>query len=259
MVDDGGRVGRLAGRRALVTGALGGIGEAIAAAFVAEGASVLVTDVADTDVGRVRSTLGERAGYHPLDVRDPAQWRTAVDAAVDRFGGLDALVNNAGAWRPGPLETLDVDAVRLMFEVNQLGVLLGMQAVIPPFREAGGGTIVNIASGAGTGGYPGQIAYGATKWAVRGMTRTAAMELGPLGVRVNAICPGSIDTPMTAAIKRPPGNPFHFLPVPRRGEPAEVASAAVHLSSHESSYTTAADVVVDGGLGAGPVMPAPRT
>jgi 3alpha(or 20beta)-hydroxysteroid dehydrogenase len=131
--------------------------------------------------------------------------------------------------------------------------------LIEPMRAGGGGAIVNISSGAGTGGYPNQIAYGATKWAIRGMTKTAAMELGEYGIRVNSVHPGSIDTPMTAAIRRPPGNPFAFLPIPRRGRPDEVAATVAHLASPESAYTTGAEFVIDGVLGAGPVMPAPRT
>jgi 3alpha(or 20beta)-hydroxysteroid dehydrogenase len=246
--------GRLAGRYALVTGALGGIGSAVVRRFIAEGAAVMATDTAGPG-----AVTGRVEHYHRLDVRDPAAWSEAVAVTVAAFGALDVLVNNAGVWRPGPITGLDVADVREMFEVNQLGCLLGMAAVADPMAAVGGGAIVNVSSGAGTGGYPGQVAYGATKWAVRGMTKTAALELGVLGIRVNSVHPGSIDTPMTAAVRRPGGDPFAFLPVPRRGEPEEVAAAVAHLASAESAYTTGAELVIDGGLGAGPHLAAPRT
>lgn len=251
--------GCLAGRVALVTGGLGGIGWAVAARVVAEGGRVLVTDLAAEDGGRVADELGEAARYVQLDVRAPEAWRAAVAGAVSGFGGLHVLVNNAGVWRPAPLAEVTVADAVLSFEVNQLGCLLGMRAVIEPMRAAGGGCIVNVSSGAAMGGFPGQIVYGGTKWAVRGMTKTAAMELGQFGIRVNSVHPGSIDTPMTASVRRPSGNPFGFLPVPRRGRPEEVAVLVVHLASDASGYITGAEVVIDGGLTAGPVMPRPIT
>lgn len=251
--------GRLAGRSALVTGGLGGIGAAIAARFAAEGARVLVTDLPADDGGQVATRLGTAGRYLSHDVRAPEAWQEAVAAALDAFDALHVLVNNAGVWRPGALADVTVADAQLSFEVNQLGCLLGMQAVIDPMREAGGGSIVNISSGAAMGGFPNQIVYGATKWAIRGMTKTAALELGVHGIRVNSIHPGSIDTPMTAAVQRPAGNPFGFLPVPRRGTADEVAALAVHLASQESGYTTGAEILVDGGLNAGPAMPAPTT
>ena len=250
----GSDAGCLAGRVALVTGALGGIGWAVATRVVAEGGRVLVTDTAAEDGGRVAGELGAAGRYTPLDVRSPEAWAAAVDAAVVAFGGLHVLVNNAGVWRPGALAEFTVADAVLSFEVNQLGCLLGMRAVIEPMRAAGGGSIVNVASGAALGGLPLHTVYGGTKWAVRGMTKSAAMELGEFGIRVNAVHPGSIDTPMTASVRRS-GNPFGFLPVPRRGRPEEVAAAVVHLASDASSYVTGSDLVVDGGLSAGPIMP----
>jgi 3alpha(or 20beta)-hydroxysteroid dehydrogenase len=246
--------GCLAGRVALVTGALGGIGWAVATRVVAEGGRVLVTDTAAEDGGRVAGELGAAGRYTPLDVRSPEDWAAAVDAAVVAFGGLHVLVNNAGVWRPAALAEFTLADAVLSFEVNQLGCLLGMRAVIEPMRAAGGASIVNVASGAALGGLPLHTVYGGTKWAVRGMTKSAAMELGEFGIRVNAVHPGSIDTPMTASVRRS-GNPFGFLPVPRRGRPEEVAAAVVHLASDASSYVTGSDLVVDGGLSAGPIMP----
>jgi 3alpha(or 20beta)-hydroxysteroid dehydrogenase len=242
----------------LVTGGLGGIGFATARRVVEQGGRALVTDLAPDDGGRVAAELADRAQYLPLDVRSPSGWRAAVDHAVRAFGSLTVLVNNAGVWRPGALAEVTVADATLSFEVNQLGCLLGMQAVIEPMRAAGGGCIVNVSSAAAMGGFPNQIAYGGTKWAVRGMTKTAAMELGEFGIRVNSVHPGSIDTPMTAAVVRAGPDPFAFLPVPRRGEPDEVATLIVQLAAPSSGYLTGAEIVVDGGLTAGPIMPRPH-
>jgi len=238
-----------------VTGGLGGIGWAVASRFVGEGANVLVTDLSD-DGSRVATELPGSAHYMRHDVRSRDSWDAAVSTAVERFDRLDILINNAGIWRPSLLMDFTVDDAQLSFEINQLGPMLGMQAAAPTMRVSGGGSIVNLGSGVGMAGAVGQMVYSATKWAVRGITKSAALELGAFGIRVNAILPGSIDTPMTASIQRPAdGNPFGFLPIPRRGLPEEVAALALHLASDESSYTTGAEVTIDGGLTAGLPMP----
>src|SRR5688572_2491928 len=189
--------GRVAGKVVLVTGAARGIGEAVARRLVAGGASVLLTDVLDDLGASVAADLGDRARYRRLDVRLAADWQAAVADAVAAFGGLDALVNNAAILHVGPFETTTEAEYLDMVAVNQLGVFLGMQAVVGPVRERRG-SIVNVASVDAIKGIGGALGYGATKWAVRGMTKSAALELGGDGVRVNCICPGGCETPMSA-------------------------------------------------------------
>ncbi len=242
--------GRLAGKVALVSGAASGQGAAEARLFAAEGAQVLVGDLQDEAGARLASELGAAGTYVHLDVTREEDWRRAVSAARERFGRLDVLINNAGILRRGPIETLPLADFEAVWRVNQLGCFLGMQASIPALRESGGGSIVNVSSIAGMRGRPGLVAYVASKWAIRGMTRTAAIELGPDGIRVNAILPGAIDTPMIG------GPDFshvdraaHFakLPVSRIGEAADVAQLALFLASDESAYCSGADFVIDGG------------
>ncbi len=247
--------GRLAGKVAVVTGGGGGIGSATARRFVEQGAQVVIGDVSDAATTRLADELGAAARAVHLDVREEADWAAAVQCAVAEFGRLDVLVNNAGVWRPANLVNLELADVRLSLDVNVIGTLLGMRSVIAPMRAGGGGSIVNVSSGAGMAGAPGQIAYGATKWAIRGMTKTAAMELGGShGIRVNSIHPGPVDTPMTAAIASSDPHRFDHLPVPRVARPEEIAGMALYLASDDAAYVTGAELVIDGGLGAGPMM-----
>jgi 3alpha(or 20beta)-hydroxysteroid dehydrogenase len=238
---------RLDGKVALITGGAGGIGTATARAFTAEGARVMIADVP--------AQLDSPYEYHQLDVREKSQWDAAVAATRAAFGRLDILVNNAGVWRPAGLLDVTVEDFRVSVDVNQLGTLLGMQAVAEAMKATGGGAIVNVSSGAGMGGFPGQIVYSSTKWAIRGMTKTAAIELGgPGGIRVNSVHPGPVDTPMTAAVSSAHGDAFARWPVPRVAQPEEIASMIVYLASDESAYVTGAEFVIDGGLLAGPAL-----
>jgi len=247
--------GRIAGKVALVTGGAGGIGSATARRFIAEGGQVAVADQ-DLDAAlALEMELGPDAIAVYLDVREPALWAAAIRTTVERFGRLDALVNNAGVWRPASIQDMTVEDIRLSLDVNQLGTLLGIQAVVDPMRAAGGGSIVNVSSGAGMGGFPGQIVYGSTKWAIRGLTKTAAMELGGAqGIRVNSIHPGAVDTMMVAAVAHRNEHAFDDNPVPRVARPEEIADLILFLVSDESSYMTGSEVVIDGGLGAGPKL-----
>ncbi len=243
-------MGRLENKIGIVTGAAMGQGAAIARRFASEGARVVLADVADTEGKAVADEIGSAARYVHHDVTDEASWDEAVRVARDSFGPPNVLVNNAGILRWAPLEEHSLDDYLAVVRVNQVGCFLGMKAVIGPMKEAGGGSIVNTASTAGLEGNAGTIGYSASKFAVRGMTKTAALELGKYNIRVNTVCPGGINTKM--------GNPFDNegadlnaafkrQAIARIGDPDEIAQMMVFLASDESSYCTGADFVVDGG------------
>jgi 3alpha(or 20beta)-hydroxysteroid dehydrogenase len=245
---------RLEGKGAIVTGGARGQGAAHARRIVEEGGRVVVTDVRVDDGEASVAALGggDRAVFVRHDVRDEAQWGDVVGAATNAFGGVDVLVNNAGIHHITLIEDETLDGLRALVDVNLVGVFLGIQAVIEPMRQRGGGSIVNISSLAGLEGFWGHGAYGATKWAVRGLSKTAAIELGPSGIRVNSIHPGVIDTPML-----PPGAgaAAATIPLQRIGAPADVAELVVYLASDESSFVSGAEIAIDGGSGAGPFNP----
>ena len=256
---------RLAGKVALISGGARGQGEAEVRLFVNEGAKVVFGDLLD-DLGEaVAKDVGEDAFYLHADVRREDDWDRAVAEAESRFGRLDVLVNNAGILSMGVMthETSLADYMAVV-ETNQIGVFLGMRAALPAMLRNGRGSIVNISSTNGMGGYGGTIAYTASKFAVRGMTKNAALEYGKAGIRVNSIHPGGIDTPMTrpenlgglgevAASEE--GDLYATFPIPRAGQPEEVANLALFLASDESSFCTGAEYVVDGGMLAGVVNP----
>ena len=248
---------RLVGKVALVTGAASGQGAAEARLFAAEGARVAVADIDDASARAVASEIGEAAIAIHLDVTDEAQWAAAVDRTVGELGSLGVLVNNAGVgFSPRRLELEDPDEHRRLIDVNLNGVYLGMRAVTPVMTAQRAGSIVNISSIDGLVGVAGMTSYAASKFAVTGMTRTTALELGPRGIRVNSIHPGVIESPMVAAA---PAEVYARLkvlmdrqPIPRMGTPEEVAYLALYLASDESSYCTGAQFVIDGGHLAGP-------
>jgi 3alpha(or 20beta)-hydroxysteroid dehydrogenase len=246
-------MGRLDGKVGIITGAARGQGAAEARRFVAEGASVVIGDVLDEELHRLAAELGSASLAVHLDVTQASDWASAVDAAAGAFGRLDVLVNNAGIVRSGPLADMAIEDFRLVIEVNQIGTLLGMQAAIPALLRAGGGSIVNISSIDGINPMAGMGAYAASKFAVRGMTKVAALELGPLGIRVNSVHPGGVRTPMTSveAVGIDVAPLFRGIPLGRIGEPDEVAHLVVFLASDESSYCTGAEFVIDGGWIAG--------
>ncbi len=248
----------LDGYTALVTGAARGQGEAEARLFVERGARVVLADMLEDEGRAVAESLGDAATFIRLDVGEPEQWRAAVDLAVERFGALDVLVNNAGICRTGLIESMSVDDFDAVVRVNLRGCFLGMQAAIPALRDATrGSSIVNISSTAGFEGVPGVAAYVATKFAIRGMTKSAAIELGHQGIRVNSVHPGTIDTPMVSSPEFDDVDKdavFSVLPVPRIGQPREVAEMVCFLASPAASYCTGAEFLVDGGAMAGDPM-----
>jgi 3alpha(or 20beta)-hydroxysteroid dehydrogenase len=247
-------VKRLAGKVALITGGARGQGEAEARLFAAEGAKVVVSDILDEAGEKVAAEIGSNAIYRHLDVRSEEGWASIIDESIQAFGKLDILVNNAGIWRTGPLEKTPLSDFRDVIDINQVGVFLGMRASVAPMRDAGGGSIVNISSIAGLEGIEGVIGYVASKWAVRGMTKTAALELGQYGIRVNTVHPGGVDTPMLRSAELDgvdQTTSFASQPIPRISQPIEIARVVLFLASDEASYCTGAEFTADGGRMAG--------
>jgi 3alpha(or 20beta)-hydroxysteroid dehydrogenase len=251
--------GRLAGKVALVTGAARGTGEAIARRFVDEGARVVIGDVQQEAGRAVAEDLGAAAEFVDLDVTSEDGWAAAVDATVRRFGALDVLVNNAAVLHLAALEDTSLADFERLFRVNLAGPFLGIRAVAPQLRAAGGGSIVNVASVDALQGKNGVAAYASTKWGLRGLTRVAAVELGQAGIRVNTVCPeagsGDMIRPYVPdAIEDPSvvhGWGFRFLPYQKDRPHAErlgdIAAMVLFLASDESRSCTGHDYVVDGG------------
>ena len=244
-------MGRLDGKVALITGAAldRGQGACEARLFAREGATVVLTDV-QRDAGRATAAaIGERASYRDLDVTDAAAWSAVVAETIERHGRIDVLVNNAGVWHTGGILDTTPEDYRRVVEINQTGVFLGMRAVAPFMRDQGSGSIVNISSAAGLRGDPAIHAYVASKWAVRGMTKAAALELAPFGVRVNSVHPGLIQTPMSATEFEPgKPDPGARIPMRRVGQPEEVAELVCFLASDASAYITGAEIAIDGAV-----------
>lgn len=247
---------RLQGRVAIITGAARGMGASHARRFVAEGASVVMTDVAEVTGLELAAELGDAARFVRHDVTSEAGWNDAVLAATDAFGGVDIVVNNAGIHWTRALEDETVEGFTRAFNVNLLGTFLGIRAAIAPMRARGGGSIVNISSLAGATGQGWHAAYGASKWGVRGLTRTAAVELGVDAIRVNAVLPGAIETDMLPPDRSGLDTDTRFarLPLGRSGRPSEITALVLFLASDESSYITGAEFAVDGGSSAGPPL-----
>lgn len=242
----------LTGKVAIITGAARGQGAAEARLFTSLGAQVVLTDLLADEGERVATELGARFVRH--DVGDEAGWETVVEMAVSEFGRLDVLVNNAAICQSVPLLEQSAAGFKAMLRVNLIGAFLGVKAVAEPMRASGGGSVINVSSQAGLQGLAGYSAYGASKWGLRGMTKVAAIELGPYGIRVNSVHPGMIDTPMVAHLGIQPGPGGHpGAPLTRIGLPSEVADVVAFLASDASAYVTGAELAVDGGASAGKI------
>ncbi|MGW3472415.1 SDR family NAD(P)-dependent oxidoreductase [Saccharopolyspora sp. NPDC000995] len=241
----------LAGKVALITGGAGDQGAAEANVFAREGARVLIADV-DEDRGRATAAAcGEGVEFALLDVADELAWQAVLDDVIEQHGRLDVLVNNAARYWTKPLIEETVEGLETIFAVNLRGPFLGIRAAAPRMASGGGGSIINISSTAGLTGYPGHAAYGTTKWALRGLTKVAAVELAELGIRVNCLMPGAIEGPMLERNVSPQvlADPAHWAgtPLGRAGRATEVAEATLFLASDQSSYLTGTELVVDGG------------
>ncbi|TMR42165.1 glucose 1-dehydrogenase [Actinomadura geliboluensis] len=236
-------MGRVDGKVALVSGGARGIGAAAARALVAEGARVVIGDILDEKGRAVAAELGEACRYVHLDVTSPEDWTAAVAAAVGEFGRLNVLFNNAGIANGAAITRFSLEKWQKIIDVNLTGPFLGIRAAADALIAAGGGSIINNSSIEGLRGTSWAHGYVASKWGLRGLTKSVAVELAPHGVRVNSLHPGLIRTPITEGI------PDDMVPIPlgRPGQPEDVASFVVFLASDESSYATGAEFVIDGG------------
>ncbi len=241
---------RFDGKVVLISGGARGQGAAEARMLVAQGARVVIGDVLEAEGQRLAAELGDAAVFLRQDVTAEADWARAV-AAAERLGGVHGLVNNAGIYRPATLLETDAALYEQHVRINQFGCFLGMKAVVPAMQRAGGGSIVNISSVAGLQGSPGAFAYAATKWALRGMTKAAAIDLAPRRIRVNSVHPGPIDTEMLK-VRTPEENAqrLELVPMRRQGTAEEVAQLVLFLLSDESAYITGAEIAIDGAASA---------
>jgi len=220
------------------------MGASHARLLVEEGAKVVIGDILDDEGKALAAEIGDAARYVHLDVTQPDEWDAAVATATGEFGKLNVLVNNAGIVALGQLRNFDLGKWQKVIDVNLTGTFLGMRVAVDPMTEAGGGSIINVSSIEGLRGAPAVHPYVASKWAVRGLAKSAALELAPFNIRVNSIHPGFIRTPMTAKLPED----MVTIPLGRPGESREVSTFVVFLASDESSYATGSEFVMDGGL-----------
>jgi 3alpha(or 20beta)-hydroxysteroid dehydrogenase len=251
----------LDGKVAIVTGGAQGMGAATARLFAAEGARVVIGDIVEEPGRALADELGDKAVFQKLDVRSEDDWAATVTSAVNAFGKVDILVNNAAVVHFTAIEALKKEEAEQVLAINVIGTMLGAKHVAPLMEKNGRGVIVNISSLDGLRGCNGLVVYTASKWAVRGLTKSLAMELGPRGIRVCSVHPGGVNTQM--------GNPrglagdelnkdYKRVPLQRIGEPEEIARASLFIASDEASYISGAELAVDGGWTAGyyqPVLP----
>ncbi|MFN3256542.1 MAG: SDR family NAD(P)-dependent oxidoreductase [Ilumatobacter sp.] len=245
----------LDGAVAIVTGAARGMGAEHVRGLVAAGARVVATDILDEEGRALADDLGDAVMYRRLDVTDADAWDTVVAQAEEAWGPVKVLVNNAGIVMFGPIESLSPSDWQRAIDINLTGVFLGMHAVVPSMRRANGGAIVNISSTAGLQGYANLGAYVASKWGVRGLTKTAALELGPDNIRVNSIHPGPIRTPMIDGVSL---DMVKSQPIPRVGEPEEVTAMLLFILQ-DATYSTGHEFIIDGGTIVGATVDVPDT
>ncbi|AFR28775.1 SDR family oxidoreductase [Arthrobacter sp. Rue61a] len=238
---------RLTDKVALISGAARGLGAEFARELAAEGACVVIGDVLDEDGSQLAEDIGPSARFVHLDVRNYDEWSGAVKEAEREFGRLDILVNNAGVVRSAPIDEHTLDDWNLVIDINLTGSFHGIRAAATALKASGRGSIINISSDAGLQGYGGITGYNASKFGLRGLTKSAAIDLGPYNVRVNTVHPGLISTPLLQGMKFPQDH----VALHRMGEMSEIAKLVVFLASDESSFSTGAEFVADGGESAG--------
>ncbi|HQR03188.1 MAG: glucose 1-dehydrogenase [Proteobacteria bacterium] len=246
---------RLQGKVAIVTGGARGMGEATVRLFIENGAKVVIGDVLDGPGEALARELGTNAAFVHMDVSKQADWDKAVVRA-QAFGALNVLVNNAAILNPKAIKDMSEDDYMAVIRVNQLGTFLGIRSVLEPMKAAGKGSIINVSSIDGFQAKNGLAAYASSKWAVRGLTKAAAIELGPYNIRVNTVHPGGIFTDMGGRSEqnsdpRSMDGFYRSMPIPRVGLPHEVAYVTLFLATDEASYTTGAEFLADGGWAAG--------
>ncbi|WP_406259463.1 glucose 1-dehydrogenase [Actinacidiphila glaucinigra] len=253
-------MGHFDNQTVIITGASGGMGASHARAFLEQGASVVIADILEDEGKALARELGDRTRFVRLDITRADDWTAAVTAAEDTFGPVSVLINNAGILQYGTIEETEPEVWRRVVEINLTGQYLGIRAVTPSMRRAGGGAIVNVSSVAGlTGGVaPALAAYTASKHGVTGLTKVAALELGRDNIRVNSVHPGTVDTrlaaSMAAELASGEGNLAGPVAIPRLAQPEEVSRVVLFLASSHSSFTTGAEYVVDGGMQLGPAL-----
>ncbi|MCP5040960.1 MAG: glucose 1-dehydrogenase [bacterium] len=247
-------MGRLDGKVAIITGAARGQGEAEARLFVEEGAKVVMGDVLDDAGEAVAEEIGDEAVFVHMDVRHEEDWERAVAAAAG-FGPLNVLINNAAVTHFASIPDTTLDDYRRVIDINQIGTFLGVRSVVEPMKAAGGGSIVNVSSIDGLQAKNGLVAYASSKWAIRGLTKVAALELGRFGIRVNSLHPGGVDTVMGNPVGMDNIDDFYKdYPIPRCGKPMDIAHMALFMASDECSYSTGSEFVADGGWNAGQIL-----
>ncbi|GLZ84562.1 3-alpha-hydroxysteroid dehydrogenase [Metapseudomonas resinovorans] len=249
---------RLANKVAIITGGARGMGAQTSRLFVKEGATVVIADLLEDEGHALAAELGEAASFRCLDVSKEEGWQQLVHETVERHGRIDVLVNNAAVLVFGAIEELTQTQFERALSINLTGTFLGIRSVAPIMREQRAGSIVNISSVDGLRGVNALAAYVSSKWGVRGLTKVAALELGPHGVRVNSVHPGGVDTVMsnpTGASREDLAPQYRTVPQQRIGAPEEIARATLFLASDEASYCNGSELSVDGGVAAGSYYP----
>ena len=248
-------MGRLKNKVAIITGGSQGMGEATVRQFAAQGAKVVVADILDEKGQALADSFDDNVSFLHLDVSSEENWRSVVEQTESLYGDINVLVNNAGILHISAMVDTTPDDYLRVVNINQLGPFLGMKAVTESMKRAGKGSIINISSFEGLQAKNGLIAYVSSKWALRGMTKAAAIELGRYNIRVNSVHPGGVHTPMSGATSAEPDEQANAMyakhPIPRVGMPDEIAAISLFLATDEASYTTGSEIVADGGWNAG--------